>query len=180
MRPLFTWRNVENSRSPYFLHPSRSMPNTRFLAAAALVVAVQSSGAQGASKPTVAADSAAALAVVTQYEAALARGDSALAVSLLADDLMVLEAGSIETRAEYLAHHLGADIKASAGAKGERTVVKVSIAGDAAYVITRTTRPGTGAQGSTGSELAELMVLSRTTTGWTIRAIHWSSRRRRA
>ncbi|MEO5568914.1 MAG: nuclear transport factor 2 family protein [Gemmatimonadaceae bacterium] len=156
------------------------MPNTRFLAVAALVVAIQSSGAQGASKPAAAADSAAALAVVTQYEAALARGDSALAVSLLADDLMVLEAGSVETRADYLAHHLGADIRASAGAKGERTVVKVSVLGDVAYVITRTVRPGTGAPGSTGSELAELMVLSKAPAGWQIRAIHWSSRRRRA
>lgn len=124
-------------------------------------------------------DSAAAIAVVNQYEAALAAGDSAKAVSLLADDLLVLEAGTIETRAEYLAHHLGADIKASAGAKGERTVVRVSVVGDAAYIVTRTVRPPTGAQGSTGSELAELMVLSKTSGGWKIRAIHWSSRRRR-
>ena len=135
-----------------------------------------SSAAAQAGRP---ADSSAALAVVEQYEAALSAGDSAKAVSLLAEDLMVLEAGSIETRADYLAHHLGADIKASAGPKGERTVVKVSVVGDAAYVITKTIRPGTGAQGSTGSELAELMVLSKTSAGWKIRAIHWSSRRRR-
>ena len=127
-----------------------------------------------------AADSAAALAVVDQYDAALAAGDSAKAVALLADDLMVLEAGTIETRAEYLAHHLGADMKASAGAKGERTIVKVSVVGDAAYIITKTVRPPTGAQGSTGSELAELMVLAKTSAGWKIKAIHWSSRRRRA
>lgn len=126
------------------------------------------------------ADSVAAVAVVNQYEAALAAGDSAKAVALLADDLLVLEAGSIETRADYLAHHLGADIKASAGVKGDRTVVKVSVGGDAAYVITKTVRPPTGAQGSTGSELAELMVLSKTSAGWKIRAIHWSSRRRRS
>ena len=126
------------------------------------------------------ADSAAALAVVDQYDAALAAGDSAKAVALLADDLMVLEAGTIETRAEYLAHHLGADMKASAGAKGERTIVKVSVVGDAAYIITKTVRPPTGAQGSTGSELAELMVLAKTSAGWKIKAIHWSSRRRRA
>ena len=143
----------------------------------ALIAAAGSAQAQSRPAP---GDSAAALAVVEQYEAALSAGDSAKAVSLLADDLLVMEAGAIETRAEYLAHHLGADMKASAGAKGERTVLRVSVVGDAAYVVTKTVRPGTGAQGSTGSELAELMVLSKTSTGWKIRAIHWSSRRRRA
>lgn len=126
-----------------------------------------------------AADSAAALAIVDQYEAALSGGDSAKAVSLLADDLLVMEAGAIETRAEYLAHHLGADMKASAGPKGERSVIRVNVVGDAAYIVTKTVRPGTGAQGSTGSELAELMVLAKTAGGWKIKAIHWSSRRRR-
>jgi len=154
------------------------MTKTRVFAAA-VFVAFQSASGQGAS-PSAASDSAAALAVVNQYEAALAAGDSVKAVSLLADDLMVLEAGTIETRGDYLAHHLGADIKASAGAKGERTVLKVSVIGDAAYVVTKTVRPPTGAQGSTGSELAELMILSKTSGAWKIRAVHWSSRRRRA
>ena len=143
----------------------------------ALVFTGATLGAQSSPR---AADSAAALAVVDQYDAAIAAGDSAKAVALLADDLMVLEAGTIETRAEYLAHHLGADMKASAGAKGERSIVRVSVVGDAAYIITKTVRPPTGAQGSTGSELAELMVLAKTSAGWKIKAIHWSSRRRRA
>ena len=150
---------------------------SRWIVALSLVAIAGSVQAQSRPAP---GDSAAALSVVEQYEAALAAGDSTKAVSLLADDLLVMEAGAIETRAEYLAHHLGADMKASAGPKGERTVVRVSIVGDAAYVVTKTVRPGTGAQGSTGSELAELMVLSKTSAGWKIRAIHWSSRRRRA
>ena len=143
-----------------------------------LVLVLGFSAAAGA-QPGRAADSAAALAIVDQYEAALSAGDSAKAVSLLADDLLVMEAGTIETRAEYLAHHIGADMKASTGAKGERSVIKVNVVGDAAYIVTKTVRPGTGAPGSTGSELAELMVLSKTSVGWKIRAIHWSSRRRR-
>ena len=151
--------------------------NSRWIGTLSLIAIAGSVQAQ--SRPA-AGDSAAALAVVEQYEAALSAGDSAKAVSLLADDLLVMEAGAIETRAEYLAHHLGADMKASAGAKGERTVLRVSVVGDAAYVVTKTVRPGTGAQGSAGSELAELMVLSKTSAGWKIRAIHWSSRRRRA
>lgn len=145
----------------------------------AVLAAVVAAGSLQAQARPSSADSAAAAAVVDQYEAALSAGDSAKAVSLLADDLLVMEAGTIETRADYLGHHLGADMKASAGAKGERTVLRVSVMGDAAYVVTKTVRPGTGAQGSTGSELAELMVLAKTSAGWKIKAIHWSSRRRR-
>lgn len=149
----------------------------RWMAALALLAIARS--AHGQSRPAI-GDSAAALAVVAQYEAALSAGDSAMAVSLLAEDLLVMESGAIQTRAEYLAHHLGADMKASAGSKAERTVIRVSTVGDAAYIVTKTVRSGTGAEGSSGSELAELMVLSRTSAGWKIRAIHWSSRRRRA
>jgi ketosteroid isomerase-like protein len=136
--------------------------------------------APAASAQTSRPDSVAALAVIEQFHAAMAAADSAKAVSLLSDDVMILESGAIQTRADYLGGHLGADMKASQASKAERSVVKVTIAGDAAYVVSRSLTPGTGAQGSTGSEMAELMVLSRTATGWKIRAVHWSSRRRRA
>ena len=125
-------------------------------------------------------DSTAAVAAVEQFHAALAAADSARAVGLLSDDVLILESGAVQTRAEYLGGHLGADMKASQGPKGERTVLKVTIVGDAAYVISKTVTPPTGAQGSTGSESAELMIVSKTPTGWKIRAVHWSSRRRRA
>ena len=125
-------------------------------------------------------DSAAAAAVVEQFHAALAAGDSARVVSLLADDVVIAEAGAIETRTEYIGHHLGADMKASRSSKGDRTVVRVTVMRDAAFIAARTINPPTGAQGNTGSELAELMIVSRTSSGWRIRAVHWSSRRRRA
>lgn len=125
-------------------------------------------------------DSSAVLIVVEQFHAALTAGDSAGAVSVLASDVVILESGAIQTRAEYLSHHLGADMKASKGSKASRSVVQVRMAGDAAYVVSKTISPPTDAKGSTGSEMAELMVLSKTVSGWTIRAVHWSSRRRRA
>ena len=125
------------------------------------------------------ADSASAVAVVSQFHAALSAGDSARAVSLLASDVMVLESGAIQNRVEYLGHHLGADMKASAGSKGERIVVHVNVTGNSAIVISKTITPPSGAEGSTGSEMAELMVLAKGASGWQIRAVHWSSRRRR-
>lgn len=131
-----------------------------------------------AAAQTVRSDSVAAVTAVDQFHASLAAGDSARAVSLLADDLYVMEAGAIETRADYLAHHLGADMKASQGSKGDRTVLKVSLIGDAAYVVARTVTPPAAAGGQP-SESAELMVLSKASGTWRIRAVHWSSRRRR-
>lgn len=125
------------------------------------------------------ADSLAAIAAIEQFHAALTAADSARAVSLLADDVLIIESGNIQTRAEYLSGHLGADMKASAGAKGERSIVKVTIVGDAAYVVSRTMNPPTGVAGNTGSESVELMVATKSPGGWKISAVHWSSRRRR-
>lgn len=126
------------------------------------------------------ADSASAVAAVAQFQAALGAADSVRAVSMLAEDVMILESGAIQTRHDYLGHHLGADMKASAGSKAERSVVRVSLTGSTAIVVSRSVTPPTGAEGNTGSEMAELMVLSKTAGGWQIRAVHWSSRRRKA
>lgn len=149
------------------------------VAGASLTLAAGSDGARTARPAQAGPDSVAALGSVEQFDAALVAGDSAKAVSWLAEDLMIIEGGMIETRAEYLAHHLGADIKASGGAKGQLTVLKVTVVGDLAYIISKTVKPPTAAPGSTGSELAALAVVAKTGAGWKIRAIHWSSRRRR-
>jgi ketosteroid isomerase-like protein len=125
------------------------------------------------------ADSIAAVATVERFHGALAASDSALAVSTLAEDALVIESGAIQSRAEYLSHHLGADIKGSQGSKGVRSISKVTVVGAMAYVVSKTETPASGAEGSTASELAELMVVSKSPNGWHIRAVHWSSRRRR-
>lgn len=126
------------------------------------------------------ADSVAALAAIDAFHAALRAGDSTRVVSLIASDAVIIEAGTIETRAEYLSGHLGADIKASRGTPGERSIVAVTVVGNAAFVTARTVTSTTGAQGTTSiSELAELMVVAKTDGLWKIRAVHWSSRRRR-
>lgn len=127
------------------------------------------------------ADSVAAVAAVEQFHAALASADSARAMSLLAEDVMILESGAIQTRSDYLGGHLSADMKASQGSKGVRSVIKATVVGDAAYIVAKTVTPPTGSDpAATGSESAELMVLSRVSGVWKIRAVHWSSRRRRA
>jgi ketosteroid isomerase-like protein len=150
----------------------RSVPFTLVLLCVTPIAHV---GAQGSRT-----DSAGAVASVTAFHAALAAADSARAVSFLAQDVMILESGAIQTRMEYLGHHLGADMKASAGSKAERSVVRVSLSGTTAIVVSKSLTPPTGAEGNTGSEMAELMVLGKSSAGWEIRAVHWSSRRRRS
>ncbi len=124
-------------------------------------------------------DSLAVVDVVSQFHIALAAGDSTRAVALLSNDVIVLESGASQTYAEYLGHHLGADMAAAKNARVERTVTRVMVIGTAAYLVARTMSKGTTTN-APGSESAEMMVLSKMPSGWRIRAIHWSSKRRRA
>jgi cyclophilin family peptidyl-prolyl cis-trans isomerase/ketosteroid isomerase-like protein len=116
-------------------------------------------------------------AVVDGFHAALAAGDSAGALALLAPDAIVLESGDLETRAEYAAHHLAADITFTKTVPSTRVTTQVYQEGDVAWVTSVTTSRGTYRDRPIASQGAELMVLSRTEAGWRIRAIHWSSRR---
>jgi ketosteroid isomerase-like protein len=125
-------------------------------------------------------DSAAVVAVVSKYHAALAAGDSVGALALLADDAVILESGAVETRAEYRSHHLPGDISFAKSIKSERAAVHVRIRGDVAWTTGTSTTQGETNGRTINSTGAELMVLVRTPQGWKISAIHWSSRQRRA
>ncbi|MGQ0539174.1 MAG: DUF4440 domain-containing protein [Gemmatimonadaceae bacterium] len=126
-----------------------------------------------------AGDSSDVAAVVAAYHAALAAGDSTAALALLAPDAVILETGGIETRDEYRSHHLPGDIAFARGIKSERGPVRVVVQGDIAWATSTSTTQGEYRGRQINSLGAELMVLSRTPTGWKIRAIHWSSRQRR-
>jgi ketosteroid isomerase-like protein len=123
-------------------------------------------------------DSTAVVAAVSDFHEALARGDSAAALAFLAVDAMVLEAGGIETLNEYRAHHLAGDIRFARAVTSFREPVRVTIAGDAAWVTSRSETSGAFQDRQVSSVGAELMVLTRSHGRWQIRAIHWSSRRR--
>jgi ketosteroid isomerase-like protein len=114
---------------------------------------------------------------VERFHALLARGDSAAAVQLLAPDLTVLESGGVETRAQYLGHHLGADMAFAGAVPSERRVVAFFQEGDVAWTAATSTSRGEFRERKVDSRGAELMVLTRSGAGWLIRAIHWSSRR---
>jgi ketosteroid isomerase-like protein len=125
-------------------------------------------------------DSADVVAVVTRFHSALVAGDSAAALALLSPDMLILESGAVETRVEYRAHHLPADIDFARALPSTRVTVRIQVLGDAAWVVSTSLTQGQANGRQVNSAGAELVVLSRTATGWQIRAIHWSSRNRRS
>jgi ketosteroid isomerase-like protein len=121
-------------------------------------------------------DSAVVAAAVERYHRALSQGDSAAALALLSPDAVIVESGMIESLREYRSHHLSADIAFARTVKATRSPVHASVEGDVAWTTATTTARGTYRSKPINSVGAELMVLTRTAGGWTIRAIHWSSR----
>lgn len=122
-------------------------------------------------------DSAAIVATVAAFHHALSTGDAAGALALLAPDAVILESGDLETRTEYAAHHLAADIEFSRAVPSQRVTTRVYQEGAVAWVAAVSTSQGTFRDRPVASQGVELLVLSRTAAGWRIRAIHWSSRR---
>lgn len=127
----------------------------------------------GAPSPS---DSAAVAAVVGRFHHALAQGDSAAALALLAGDAAIMEGGGIESRQEYRSHHLPADIAFVRAVRSTRAPVRVQVRGDIAWATATSTTRGTYRGKAINSAGAELMVLTRDPEGWKITAIHWSSR----
>jgi ketosteroid isomerase-like protein len=125
-----------------------------------------------------AADSIAVTATVRAFHQALAAGDSTGALRLLAADAVILESGSRESRDEYAAHHLPADIEFARAVPMQQGPLQVTVSGDAAWTTATNRMQGTFQNRPIDLVAVELMVLSRTPAGWEIRAIHWSSRPR--
>jgi ketosteroid isomerase-like protein len=121
-------------------------------------------------------ESAEVAAVVDKFHAALAAGDSTAALQLLADDAVMLEAGSVESRSEYGKNHLPADIEFEKGVSTKRAPIRVIVRSDTAWATSTSEVVGTFQGKPVNFVGAESMVLTRESAGWRIRAIHWSSR----
>ena len=124
-------------------------------------------------------DSADVANVVHAYDRALRAGDSVAALALLADDAVILESGGVETREEYRSHHLPADMRFAQAVASESSPVRVRVRGDVAWAWSTSVTQGQYRGRQINSVGAELMVLTRSPSGWKISAIHWSSRERR-
>jgi ketosteroid isomerase-like protein len=125
-----------------------------------------------------AADEAAVRTVVSGFHAALSSGSAGSVMALVAADAVFLEAGTVETRAQYEKDHLPADIEFEKGVSITRSPIRIVVVGDAAWATCTSEYQGTFQGRAVDSLGTELMVLSRGAEGWRIRAIHWSSRPR--
>ena len=141
---------------------------------AAAFVAVTSAATSSAQQT----EEAAVRAVVSRFHTALTSGNAAGAMAVVGADAVFLEAGSVETRAEYEKNHLPADIEFEKEVPMKRSALRVVVSGDAAWTTCTTELKGTFQGRAIDSIGTEMMVLSRTAGGWQIRAVSWSSRAR--
>ena len=118
-------------------------------------------------------------AVVDAYHAALASGDSTAALSLLADDVIILESGGMEDKQQYRSGHLAGDMRFAQAVPRERGEITVRIVDDVAWAWSTSVTEGRMGDREINAQGAELMVLARVGGEWSIKAIHWSSRARR-
>lgn len=112
---------------------------------------------------------------VSAFHDALARGDRAAAMGLLAPDAQILESGHHQTREEYAQEHLDSDIAFAQAVPNTRGAMIVRQEGAVAWATSTGRSAGTFRGREVNAENAELMVLVKTEDGWRIRAIHWSN-----
>ena len=126
---------------------------------------------------TLAHTSQAPAETVDAFFKALAAGDLAKAESLLDPDVRIFESGGVERSAkEYAAHHMQGDaafLKTATQAVSARTGAAV---GDLAWVASEQRITGTSRDKPVDILSTETMVLQKTSDGWRIVHIHWSSR----
>lgn len=121
-----------------------------------------------------------AAATVDAFHAALDRGDTRTAASLLATDALIFESGGAErSKAEYAAHHLPADAEFSRAVSSIVTRRAGSSSGGMAWIASEGRTTGTYKGKALDLVTTETMVLRRTGSAWKITHIHWSSAAKR-
>lgn len=129
-----------------------------------------------ASSAVVTAAARPAALVVDRFHAALRKGDTSLALALLTEDALIFEGGGVESgKAEYAAHHLGADAEFSAAVPSTRIRRWGRAAGPVAWIATESRTNGTFRGRQIVARNTETMILRRVGGSWKIAHIHWSS-----
>lgn len=119
----------------------------------------------------------AALAVVDQFGAALARGDLKTVERLLDPAVLILESGGAErSRTEYMGHHAIADAAFLAGARIVQGKRVARIDGTTAWVGSESELHATKNGVPQTLLSTETMILNKQGGDWRIVHIHWSSR----
>jgi ketosteroid isomerase-like protein len=113
---------------------------------------------------------------VDAFHAALSMGNTRAALALLADDVLIFEAGGVErSKAEYASHHLAADAAFTQAVPG-RTIRRTGAAvGDVAWIASEGRTTGRYKDKPVDRVTAETIILRRAGSGWLISHVHWSS-----
>ena len=115
---------------------------------------------------------------VQAFRKALMAGNREAALTSLAPDVVIFEAGGAEmSRDEYSREHLPADIEFSRSVTSDTLVRGTGGTADSAWVLSRYRTRGSFHGRSVDSFDTETMVLHRSQEGWRIVHIHWSSHR---
>ena len=115
-------------------------------------------------------------ALVRAFHSALESGDSAAALGYLHPDVVIFEGGHAETLAQYRSGHLRGDIAFASAIHREIVDAAAMVWGDQALYTSTSRTTGQYRGREIDSRGTETMVLVRTSEGWRIRHIHWSSR----
>jgi len=108
---------------------------------------------------------------------ALSSGDASRVKTLLDPKVLILESGGAERSwAEYAAHHLNADMDflKTVSYKLERQIGDT--VGDLAWVASESRMTGTSKDKPVDIQSTETLVLKKTSAGWKVVHVHWSSR----
>lgn len=137
----------------------------------ALLAGAPLSGAEPAAAPD-----ADVTAAVDRFHEALRNLDRDKALAVLDPEVRIFEGGGAETsREEYAAHHLASDMAFVAATRTDVLDRKVTVVGDAAWVLTLSKTSGSFRGRDVSSKGAETMVLRKTAGTWLIVHVHWSS-----
>ncbi|MBW3558925.1 MAG: nuclear transport factor 2 family protein [Proteobacteria bacterium] len=121
-------------------------------------------------------EAAQAAGVVDGFHQALDRGDTAAALSALAEDALIFESGGVERgRAEYASHHLAADAAFAQAVPSTRVRRTGRVEGDLAWIASEGRTTGTWKGKALNRVITETVLLRRRGAGWVIVHIHWSS-----
>jgi len=115
-----------------------------------------------------------AVAAVDAFHQALLDGNGPAALALLHDEATIVENGQAETKQEYAAHHLGADMEFAAATHSVQLSRTQKV--DAGQMTVSTHSHTSGKYNDTLVDLVteEVVTLVQTDNGWLITHIQWS------
>ena len=127
--------------------------------------------------PTMAEESDGPIEVVEAFHAALKGAERDEVLTFLAAEAVIFESGGAEqSRDEYASHHLGPDMRFSSVTQRRIVDQNHFVAGDVAWVLTRSETSGRFQDRKIRLLGVETMILRQVKDAWRIVHVHWSSR----